>query len=137
LAGPTLAREDIMKKIMASLVVVTLLSATVATQAFAGGWDRHSHGRAVGFDPLWPIVTALTLPVVIAESIVRATVPPPVVIEPPAPPETVEPQVYSAPPAYYEQESYYAPRTYYTPRTYYAPRGYYPPGYYRAYRYGR
>lgn len=120
-----------MKKIMAALVVVTFLSATVATQAFAGGWDRHSHDRAVGFNPLWPIVTALTLPVVIAETVVRATVPPPVVIEPAAPPVTVEPRVYEAPPAYYESGAYYAPRTYY------APRAYYGPGYYRGYRYGR
>lgn len=119
-----------MKKIVASLVVVTLLSATVATRSFADEWGGRHHGAVVAFDPLWPITAALTLPVAIAATVVRATVPPPLVAEPSAPAVTVEPRVYAPPPVYYEPEVYYAPRTYYAPRAYYAPGYYSAPGYY-------
>ena len=47
-----------MKKIVVTLIVASLLSATTAAPVFAGGWGGHSYGRGDGFNPFWPIAAA-------------------------------------------------------------------------------
>jgi hypothetical protein len=103
-----------MKKIVVTLIIATLLTATTAAPVLA-------HGRDVVFDPFWPITAALTIPAAIVDTALHLAVPVPV--------------VYSGP-AYYSPAPYYAPRVYVAPRGYYSPRVYYPPRGYRVYRYG-
>lgn len=120
-----------MRKIVVTLVVATLLSATAAPVS-ADGWNGYYYR---GVDPLWPITwpinVALAIPAAIIGTVANALTPGPVgyYAAPPAP-------YYSGPAAYYSPGPYYAPRAYYAPRGYYSPRGYYPARYYRTYRRG-
>ena len=125
-----------MRKIVATLIVASLLSLTSVAPVSAGGWGGGYHGRGGEFNPLWPIAAALTIPAAIIGTVVNlaATVPTTYGYAVPQAPET-----YYAPGAYYAPRAYaaaryYAPRTYAAPR-YYAPRAYAAPRYYapRAY----
>jgi hypothetical protein len=112
-----------MRKIVVTLIVASLLSATTAAPVFAHGWDGYPHVRGGIFNPLWPVAAALAIPAAIVGTVANIAVPEPVYAPPPAP-------VYSGP------ATYYAPRVYVAPRGYYAPRAYYPVRYYRTYRGG-
>ena len=138
---------EYMKKIVVSLAITALLSATISAPAFADGWGRHSHGSTAADVLLWPIVAALTLPAAIIGTVAQATLPHAVVYGNPSP--IVEgPAAYAGPRAYYapepcnpsqayvEPREYYAPRGYYAARGYYAPRAYYSERGYRTYRGG-
>lgn len=119
-----------MKKLIVTLIIGSLLSAATVTPALASEWNP-PHVRGGIFNPLWPVVAALSIPTAIAGAVANATVPAPVVVA--SPPVSVAPPVYAAPP------EYYAPtRVYVAPRPYhYAPRAYYSDGYHRPYqRYG-
>jgi hypothetical protein len=124
----------IMKRIVITLIVATILSATTSATAFADGGRGYYHGRGgVVVDPFWPITwpiaAALSIPAAVIGTVANVAVPPPLYAPPPAP-------VYSGP-AYYGPGPYYAPRVYYAPRGhYYAPRGYYHDRHYRGYRGG-
>jgi hypothetical protein len=109
-----------MRKIVTTLIIAGLLSATSVAPAFA---DGYYNGRVDVFNPLWPVAAALSIPAAIVGAV--ANLPVPVVYGYPAP------VVYSNP--YYQPGPYYAP---YGPRGYYAPRGYYPYRGYRGYRRG-
>ena len=117
-----------MKKILITLIVASLLSLTSVAPVFAGGWGGGYHGRGGGFNPLWPIAAALTIPAAIIGTVVNlaATVPAPYGYAAPQVPET-----YYAPGAYYGPRAYaapgyYGPRAYAAPTGNFAPRGYYP-----------
>src|SRR5208337_2185299 len=118
-----------MRKIVVTLIVASLLSLTSVAPVFAGGWGGGHHGRGWGFNPLWPITVALTIPAAIIGTVANlaATVPATYGYAPPQAPET-----YYAPGAYYAPEAYAAPTGYYAPRAYAAPPGYYAPGAYAA-----
>jgi len=120
-----------MRKIVVTLIVASLLSATSVAPVFADGWGGYYHGRGGVFNPFWPITAALAIPAAIVGSVASLAVPPPVGYGYAAPPVAVAPPVYPRP------VTYYAPGPYYGPRVYVAPRAYYPVrGYYRAYRGG-
>lgn len=110
-----------MKKIVVTIIVASLLSATTAMPVFAGGWGGHSYGRGGGFNPFWPIAAALAIPAAIVGTAARLAVPEPVYASPPVSVATV----YSGPATYYSPRVYAAPRGYYAPRAYYSDRGYY------------
>jgi len=118
---PTI-KERHLRKIVVTLVTVTLLSATVSVPAFANGWEGHYHGRGGGVDPFWPITwpiaAALAIPAAIIGTVAHAAVPGPAGY------------VYTAPPA----PVYPGTAAYSAPRVYVAPRGYYPERGYRTYR---
>jgi hypothetical protein len=123
-------KRGYMKKIVVTLVVATLLSATATVPAFADGWGGHGHGRGGGVDPFWPITwpiaAVLAIPAAIVGTVAHVAVPEPSgygYATPPVP-------VYSRP------ATYYAPEPYYEPRVYVAPRGYYHDRGYRSYRGG-
>ena len=110
-----------MRKIVVSLIVASLLSATTAAPVFANGWDGYPHLRGGIFNPFWPVAAALAIPAAIVGTVASVTVPGP---------------VYSGPATYYAPGPYYAPRVYVAPRGYYGPRAYYHARYYRTYRGG-
>jgi hypothetical protein len=116
-----------MKKIVVTIIVASLLSATTAAPVFADGWGGYSHGRGDGFNPFWPITAALAIPAAIVGTAVHLAVPEPVYAPPPGSVATV----YSGPATYYSPRVYAAPRGYYAPRAYYSDRSYY-----RSYRGG-
>jgi hypothetical protein len=131
-----------MRKIVVTLIVATLLSATTAAPVFANEWGGHYHGRGGGVDPFWPITwpitAALAIPAAIIGTVAHIAVPEPVgygYAAPPAPAYS-GPATYYAPEPYYEPRVYYQPRVYVAPRGYYSPRAYYPARYYRTYRSG-
>ena len=130
-----------MRKIVVTLIVVSLLSATASAPAFANGWEGPYYERGLPGGPLWPIVAALSIPAAVIDTVVHIALPFPGVGYS-ATPVTAGPAVYAGPAAYYAPERYYAPRAYYAPRVYVAPRGYYSPRayyparYYRTYRSG-
>ena len=114
-----------MRKIIVTLIVAALISATSAAPVFAHGWGGH---RGVVIDPFWPIAAALAIPEAIVGTVANLAVPEPVYYAP---------SLYSGPATYYApRPSYYAPRVYVTPRGYDSPRAYYPVRYYRTYRGG-
>lgn len=121
----TIKAGGCMKKFIATLMIGGLLSAAAVSPALAQEWD-HPHIRGGVFNPLWPVVAALSIPAAVAGAIANVTVPAPAELAlPPLPPA---PRVYSAPPAYN------APRVYVTPAPrsdYYAPREYYQRDHYR------
>jgi hypothetical protein len=130
-----------MRKIVVTVIVISLLSLTSVAPVFAGGWrGGYYHGRGGGFNPLWPITVALAIPAAIIGTVVNlaATVPAPYGYAPPQAPETYyapgpyyAPRAYVAPAGYYAPRAYVAPAGYYAPRAYAAPAGYYAPrGYY-------
>jgi hypothetical protein len=129
-----------MRKIVVTLIVVSLLSLTSVAPVSAGGWGGGYHGRGGGFNPLWPIAAVLTIPAAIIGTVVNlaATVPAPYGYAAPQAPETYyapgayyAPRVYAAPTGYYAPRVHVAPTGYYAPRAYVAPTGYYAPrGYY-------
>ena len=149
-----------MRKIVVTLIVASFLFSTSVTPVFAGGWGGgHHHGREGGFNPLWPIAVALTIPAAIIGTVVNlaATVPAPYGYAGPQAPEPYyapgeyyapyaaptgyyEPGAYAAPTRYYAPRAYAAPTRYYAPRAYAEPtrnfvrRGYYPVSGYREYR---
>src|SRR5512143_1429298 len=125
-----------MRKIVVTLIVVSLLSLTSVAPVFAGGWGGGYHGRGGGFNPLWPVAAALAIPAAIIGTVVAATVPATYGYAAPQAPVTYyapgayyAPRVYVAPgyyaPRAYAAPRYYAPRAYVAPGAYYAPRGYY------------
>jgi hypothetical protein len=131
-----------MRKILATLIIAGLLSATSVVSTFA---DENYYDMSV-FNPFWPIATALSIPASIIARVVDpgATVPvilptlaapAPAVYSQPAPAvySRPAPVVYSRPAPYYVPGPYYAPRVYVGPRGYYAPRAYYPYGGYVVY----
>ena len=121
-----------MRKIVVTLIVASLLSATSAAPVFANGWGGYYHGRGGGFNPFWPIAAALAIPAAVVGTVAQLAVPQPggyVYDAPPVP-------VYAGPATYYAPQPYYAPRVYAAPRGYNAPRAYYPDRYYRPYRSG-
>lgn len=110
-----------MKKIVITITVAALLSATSALPAFADGWGPH-HEEISILNPLWPVAVALSIPAAIVGSVARITSPPPVAYD------------YAVPPA---PIVYERPVIVERPRVYVAPRAYYPGrGYYRGYRHG-
>jgi hypothetical protein len=129
-----------MRKILATLIIASLLSAASVAPIFA---DENYYGMSV-FNPFWPIATALSIPASIIASVVSPGAKVPVILPTfpalptPAPvaysqPAQPAPVVYSAPRTYYVPGPYYAPRVYVGPRGYYAPRAYYPYGGYVVY----
>jgi len=106
-----------MRKIVATLIVASLLSLTSVAPVYAGGWGGAYYGRGGGCNPLWPITAALAIPAAIIGTVVNlaATVPPTYGYAAPA--RYYAPRVYVRP-------AYYAPRAYIT-HGYYTPRGYY------------
>ncbi len=122
-------KRGYMRKIVATLVVATLLSATASAPAFADGWGGHYHGRGGGVDPFWPITwpiaAALAIPAAIVGTAAHVAMPP-------------AGYGYAAPPApvYSRPATYYAPEPTYSTRVYVAPRGYYRERGYRTYRGG-
>jgi len=120
-----------MRKILATLIIATLLSATTAAPVLADGWGGHSRGRGGGFNPLWPLTTAVTavlyIPAAIIGTVAQLVVPGPAGYGYAAPPAPVEPRAYSGPAPYYAPAPNYAPAPYYAPRVYVVPGGYYPP----------
>jgi hypothetical protein len=114
-----------MRKIVVTLIVVSLLSLTSVAPVFA----------------LWPITAALGIRAAIVETVVNlaATVPATYGYDALQAPETYyapgayyAPRVYAAPTGYYAPRVYAAPTGYYAPRAYAAPTRYYTPrGYYR------
>jgi hypothetical protein len=116
-----------MRKILATLIIASLLSATTVAPSFAGGYECN---------PFWPVAAALTTAAIIG-SVANAAAPSPVVYGYGAPPATVvytRPAAYYAPRPYYAPAGYYAARGYAAPRGYYAPRAHYPYRGYRVYR---
>jgi|GEM_PF-2253104 len=116
-----------MRKIVVTLIVACLLSLTSIAPVFAGGWGGGRHGRGGGFNPLWPITAALTIPAAVIGTVVNlaATVPATYGYAAPQAPETYyAPGPYYAPRAYAAPTGYYAPRAYAAPTRYYAPRAY-------------
>jgi hypothetical protein len=147
-----------MRKILATLIIAGLLSATSVASTFA---DGNYYGMSV-FNPFWPIATALSIPASIIARVVdpgarvpvilpTLATPAPAEYSQPAPAEYSQPApavysrpapvvysrpapvVYSRPAPYYAPGPYYAPRVYVGPRGYYAPRAYYPYGGYVVY----
>jgi hypothetical protein len=120
-----------MRKIVVTIIVASLLSATTAAPVFAHGWDGYPHVRGGIFNPFWPVAAALAIPAAIVGTVANIAVPEPVYYPPPEP-------VYSGPATYYAPGSFYSPRVYVAPRGYYSPRAYYPARYryYRTYRGG-
>ena len=106
-----------MRKIVVTLIVVSILSVTIAAPVFAHGWGGHSRG---GVNLLWPITAALVLPAAILGGVVHLAVPEPARYTYVPPPVPVEPEMYSG------ADTYYAPREYAAPPDYYAPKVYYP-----------
>jgi len=113
-----------MRKIVVTLIVVSLLSLTSVAPVFA-----------------WPITAALAIRAAIVETIVNlaATVPATYGYATPQAPETYyapgayyTPRAYAAPTGYYAPRAYAAPTRYYAPRAYAAPTGYYTPRAYAA-----
>ncbi len=124
-----------MKKIVVTLIVASLLSLTCVAPVFAGGWRGGYYGRGHGFNPLWPITAALSVPAAIIGTVVNlaATVPATYGYAAQQAPETYyAPGAYAAPTGYYAPRAYAAPTGYYAPRTYAAPTGYYAPRTYAA-----
>ncbi len=130
-----------MRRIIVTLIIASLLSLTSAAPVFAGGWgggyyerSNRYYGRGHGFNPLWPITAALSIPAAIIGTVANlaATVPPAYGYAEPQAPET-----YYAPGACYMLRTYPRPMAYYSPKVYVAPMGYYapraytvPPGYF-------
>ena len=115
-----------MRKMISTLIIASLVSATSVAPAYADGWRGH-HGGV--FNPLWPVAVALSIPAAIIGTVANAVTPVPVGYGYAAPP---------APVAYSGYPTYYAPGAYYAPRVYVAPRGYYGYPAYRVHRvYGR
>lgn len=125
-----------MRKIVVTLIVASLLSATSAVPVFANEWNGYSHGSGVVFNPLWPITAALTIPAAIIGTIANSVVAGPGGYVYAVPPVPVRPVVYARPVSYYSPRPYYAPRVYAAPRGYYSQGAYYPTRGYRAYRSG-
>ena len=109
-----------MRKIMVTLIVVSILSVTIAAPVFAHGWGGHSREGGEGVNLLWPITAALVLPAAILGGVVHLVVQEPARYAYVPPPVPVEPEMYSG------ADTYYAPRVYAAPPDYYAPRAYYP-----------
>jgi hypothetical protein len=124
-------KENSMRKIIVTLVVATLLSATASVPAFADGWGEHRYDGGLPGGILWPVVAALSIPAAVIDTVTHAAFPIPVGYSYPA---TAGPTVYAGPAAYYAPS--YEPRVYVEPRGYYAPRGYYRERGYRTYRRG-
>ena len=128
-----------MRKILSTLVVASLLTATSVAPAFADEEYRMSV-----FNPLWPIAFALSLPASIIAGVVDPGARVPVILPTVPVPAPVAysqraPEGYSqrAPEGYAAPATYYAPGPYYAPTVYYGPSGYYgaranyaPSGYY-------
>jgi hypothetical protein len=109
-----------MRKIAATLIIASLLSASTVAPVFANGWNGgYSHGRGYGFNPFWPVVAivnaALYIPAAIIGTVAQLATPQPVVYGYAPPPAPV--RVYSEPATYYEPRYSYAP----APNDYYAP----------------
>jgi hypothetical protein len=118
-----------MRKIIATLIIASLFSATSAAPVFADGWRGHYNGGVGVFNPFWPVDVALSIPAAIIGTVANAVVPAQVGYGYAAPPAPV---VYSGPATYYAPGPYYAPRVVYAaPRGYY---GYYPYRGHRVYR---
>jgi hypothetical protein len=89
-----------MRKIVVTLIVASLLSATTAPPVFANGWGGHSHGWHGGVNIFWPIAAALTIPAAIIGTVANLAVPPPLGYGYAAPPVPVQPEGYSGPSPY-------------------------------------
>jgi len=114
-----------MRKIVVTVIVVSLLSLTSVAPVFA----------------LWPITAALGIRAAIVETVVNLAASVPATygyaaLQAPqtyyAPGAYYTPRAYAAPSRYYAPRAYATPMRYYTPRAYAAPMRYYAPrGYYR------
>lgn len=103
-----------MRRIVAALLVATVLVAIATPGAEAGG--RHGHGAGV----IGLAAFALFAPLIIAGEVLAHTVPRPVVVAP-APVYAPAPAYYSSPPPYYAAAPAYSSPPAYSSRPYVAP----------------
>ena len=104
-----------MRRIVAALLVATVLVAIAAPAAQAGG--RHGHGAGV----IGLAAFALFAPLIIAGEVLAHTFPRPAVVVAPAPVYAPAPVHYSSPPPYYAPAPAYSPSPVYSGRANAAP----------------
>jgi hypothetical protein len=104
-----------MRRIVAVLLVATVLVVIATPAAHAGG--RHGHGAGV----IGLAAFALFAPLIIAGEVLAHTVPRPAVVVAPAPVYAPAPAYYSSPPPYYAPAPAYAAPPTYSSQRYAAP----------------
>ena len=98
-----------MRRIVAALLVATVLVAIAAPAAEAGG--RHGHGAGL----IGLAAFALFAPLIIAGEVIAHTIPRPAVVVAPAPHYAPQPAYYTPAPAYSPPPPVYSSRAYAAP----------------------